>query len=303
MTTGQKVAMVETVWKSYGLAEALEAVELSKSTWYYHRRYETTYEKKYEHLRSELEEIAREHPGYGYRRTTAQLRESYGHKINRKVVQRLHRLWGLPLLRSIRPPKISGVREAIIAAGGRVNLVAQLKEIGLFEVAYTDFTELTFADGTKKAYLIPIIDHASKMAWGWALGEVDDTALALEAWKMAKATFRKKGISYEGMIIHHDQDSVFTSHSWAGQLLLRDNVRLSYALGGARDNPEMESFFSRFKAEGHSLFLDAKGITDLADVVDGQMHYYNTERRHSSLGYLSPIGYIERMKSDWKGAS
>jgi putative transposase len=303
MTPQKKVELVETVWKEYGLAEALEAVELSKSTWYYHRRHKVTYEKKYEHLRSELEEIAREHPGYGYRRTTAQLRESYGHKINHKVVQRLHRLWGLPLLRSIRPPKPSEIREAIIAAGERVNLVAQLKEIGLFEVAYTDFTELTFADGSRKACLIPIIGHNCKMAWGWALGEVDDTALALEAWKMAKATFRKKGISYEGMIIHHDQDSVFTSHSWTGQLLLRDNVRLSYSLRGAKDNPEMESFFSRFKAEGNSLFLDAKNITELGDVVDSQMRYYNTERRHSSLGYLSPLRYIERMRSGWKGAS
>jgi putative transposase len=303
MTPQQKVALVETVWKEYGLTEALEAIELSKSTWYYHRRYKITDEEKYEHLRSDLEEIAREHPGYGYRRTTAQLRESYGHKINHKVVQKLNRLWGLPLLRSIRPPKISGVREAIIAAGERVNLVAQLKEIGLFEVAYTDFTELTFADGTKKAYLIPIIGHNCKMAYGWALGEVDDTPLALEAWKMAKATFRKHGVSYEGMIIHHDQDSVFTSHSWAGQLLLRDKVKLSYALRGAKDNPEMESFFSRFKAEGNSLFLDAKNITELGDVVDSQMRYYNTKRRHSSLGYLSPLSYIERMRLDWKGAS
>jgi len=206
-------------------------------------------------------------------------------------------------LRSIRPPKPSGVREAIIAAGGRVNLVSQLKEIGLFEVAYTDFTELTFADGTKKAYLIAIIGHNCKMAWGWALGEVDDTDLALEAWKMAKTTFRKYSISYEGMIIHHDQGSVFTSHSWTGQLLLRDNVRLSYALRGAGDNPEMESFFSRFKAEGNSLFLDAKNITELGDVVDSQMCYYNTKRRHSSLGYISPLSYIERMRSGWKGAS
>jgi transposase InsO family protein len=59
----------------------------------------------------------------------------------------------------------------------------------------------------------------------------------------------------------------------------------------------MESFFSRFKAEGHSLFLDAQGIDELSVVVDSQMHYYNTERRHSSIDYLSPMEYIDRIRS------
>lgn len=203
MTTEQKVALVESVRETYGLAPALGAVGLPKSTWYYHRDQKVAYEEKYAHLRPALEAIARQHPEYGHRRTTVELREIYGHVVNHKVVQRLHQLWDLRLLRSTRPPKPSGIRRVIIAAG-RVNLVAQREQIGLFEVAYTDFTELLFADGTRKAYLIPIIGHVCKMAYGWAVGE------------RAKETFQRYDIPYVGMIIDHDQDAVFTGYGWTG---------------------------------------------------------------------------------------
>lgn len=75
----------------------------------YCNRLGVAYEEKYAHLRPDLEAIAREHPEYGYRRTTVELGEAYGHAINHKVVQRLHQLWDLPLLRSTRAPKPSGI--------------------------------------------------------------------------------------------------------------------------------------------------------------------------------------------------
>ena len=197
-------------------------------------------------------------------------------------------------MRSTRRPKPSGIRQAIRSFGERANLVAQLEEIGLFQVVYTDFTELLFAAGGHKAYLMPIIGHVSKMAYGWAVGETTDAVLALLAWKRVKKTFEQLDIPYARMIMHHDQGSAFISHAWTAQLLLEDSLRLSYALRGAKDNPEMESFNSRFKAEGHSLFLDAQSMAELIAVVDQRMHYYNTKRRHSSIGYLPPLRYIER---------
>jgi len=297
MTTEEKVELVASVWETHGLEPALAAVELSKSTWYYHRRHKVSYEEKYAHLRPLLEEIARQHPAYGIPRVTAELRDTYGQVINHKVVQRLLQLWDLALLRSVRVPKPSRVRRVIVTAGERANLVAQMEQIRLFEVAYTDFTELVYADGTRKAYLMPIIGHVCKMAYGWAVGQRANTALALETWEAAKATFQELAIPYAGMIVHHDQDSVYTSYDWTGQLLLQDRVRLSYALNGAKDNPEMESFNGRFKTEGHSLFLEAHNIAELHTVVAERMRYYNTKRRHSSIGYLPPLTYIERVRS------
>ncbi len=110
-------------------------------------------------------------------------------------------------------------------------------------------------------------------------------------------TFQQIGISYVGMIVHHDRDSVYTGYEWTSQLLLKDRSRLSYALGGAKDNPEMESFNGRFKGEGHSLFLEAQNLGELVTVVDERMRYYNTERRHSSIGCVPPSTYIERARS------
>ena len=105
------------------------------------------------------------------------------------------------------------------------------------------------------------------------------------------------GISYVGMIVHHDRDSVYTGYEWTSQLLLKDGSRLSYALRGAKDNPEMESFNGRFKGEGYSLFLEAQSLGELVTVVDERMRYYNTERRHSSISCVPPLTYIKRARS------
>lgn len=99
MTTAQKVALVGLVWQTRGLNPALAALDLPKATWYYRQQQKVSYAEKYRYLQATLESVARQHPEYGYRRTTEELRDTYGLAINHKVVQRLHQLWGLPLLR------------------------------------------------------------------------------------------------------------------------------------------------------------------------------------------------------------
>lgn len=92
---------------------------------------------------------------------------------------RLQPLWELPLVRRVRPPRASAVRQAIATAGERVNLVAGLVAIAPLGVLYTDFSELVYAAG--KAWLMTFVDHVSKVVPGWALGSQADTALALSA--------------------------------------------------------------------------------------------------------------------------
>ncbi len=303
MTSEQKVALVESVKDTYGLNLALAAADLPKATWYYHQNHKVAYEKKYAYLWPILEEIARAHPEYGVPRIMPELRDEHHIDVNHKVVERLLGIWDLSILRSTHRPRPSSVRKAVTEAGELANLVAQMEEIGFFQVVYTDFTEVLYADGDRKAILMPIIGHVSKMAFGWAVGERRGAALALQAWEHAKRTFQQMGISYVGMIMHHDRDSVYTGYEWTSQLLLKDRSRLSYALRGAKDNPEMESFNGRFKGEGHSLFLEAQSLNDLIAVVDDRMCYYNTERRHSSIGYVPPLTYIERTCSDFNTRS
>lgn len=141
---------------------------------------------------------------------------------------------------------------------------------------------------------MPIISHASKFAFGWAVGESANRALAFIAWDCAKEVMNELGIESAGMVMHHDQDSVYTSYAWTGRLLLRDHLQVSYTLDGAKDNPEMESFISRFKTENRSLLLDAPTIEMLAKVVNVRMHYYNDVRRHSALGNQPPRKFLEQ---------
>jgi transposase InsO family protein len=285
-----KVALVRGVQRTFGLGPALAAVGLARSTWYYRRREGVSYAGRYAALRAPLERIARAHPDYGYRRTTTELREVEDRVVNQKVVRRLHRLWDLPLLRRTQAPPPSGVRQVITAAGHQANLVAGLTAVAPLAVLYTDFTELRYAAG--KAWLMTLLDHGSKVILGWALGPQADTALALAAWRRARRWLRRRRVPVAGIIVHHDRDPVYTGYGWTGQLLVRDHVRVSYALRGCRDNPEMESFHSRFKSENRSLFLDTPSLADLRCLVGQRITYYNGRRRHSSLGNRAPLIYL-----------
>lgn len=294
MSVAEKAELVAGVRATYGLNTTLAAVGLAKSSWYYHQQ-KISYGEKYAHLRPLLEEIVTRHPAYGSPRITQELQKVYQQRVNHKVVERLLGEWDLtePKRQAGRVP--SPIRQVVVAAKGRANLVAQLSEIGLFKVAYTDFTELIYANGQRKAYLMPILAHRCKLVYGWAVGERANTVLALAAWQRAKQSCHQYGIAYQGMIIHHDQDPVYTGYGWTEQVLVVDQARLSYALRGAKDNPVMESFNGRFKTEGGSLFLQAATLVELQAVVATQMAYHNTQRRHSSLGYRSPLAYLENI--------
>jgi putative transposase len=89
MTADQKVTLVEDAKNAYGLNLALAAIDLPKSTWYYHQKHKMAYEEKYADLHPILEEIARERPEYGVRRIMPELRDEYHIGANHKVVERL----------------------------------------------------------------------------------------------------------------------------------------------------------------------------------------------------------------------
>jgi putative transposase len=285
-----KVHLVEQIRAVAGLAPALRALELPRSTWYYRRAHPRPYEERHAALRAPLERIARAHPDYGYRRTTTELGEQLDRPINQKVVRRLHRLWDLALLRRVQPPPPSAVRRVLTEAGSRINLVRPGLPIDPLRLVYTDFTELVYSGG--KAWLMALVDHVTKVAAGWAVGPSADTALALRAWRRARRWLRGRGVPIAGMIVHHDQDPVYTGYGWLRQLLVRDQVKVSFTLNGCRDNPEMESFHSRFKGENRSLLLDAQTFADLTQVVNQRMRYYNARRRHSALGNQAPLAFL-----------
>jgi hypothetical protein len=77
-----------------------------------------------------------------------ELPEVYGCGVNHKVVERLLGLWDLRILRGTRRPRPSAIYKAILEAEDKANLVAQKDGFGLFEVVYTDFTELSMLTGS-----------------------------------------------------------------------------------------------------------------------------------------------------------
>ncbi|NDJ35779.1 MAG: DDE-type integrase/transposase/recombinase, partial [Chloroflexi bacterium] len=256
----------------------MAAIDLAKSTWYYHHNHKVNPEVKYAYLHPLLKTIACEHPGYGYRRTKEELEATYGVCIGKHTVRRLHQLWDLPLIRSTHSPPPSAIRQAIDQAGSSINLVKGLEDIAPTRVLYTDFTEIAYADGAYKAYLMPLLDHATRYVFGWAAGVSANRDLALEAWTTTKQRFEQLNVGVEDALIHHDQDAVYTSYRWAGTLLIDDRVRLSYSTNGARGNTMMESFFGRFKTENRSLLLDAASVQELTQVVGDRIRYYNDQR-------------------------
>lgn len=266
---------------------------ISKGTWHYQRS-RKAYTEKYQELKKPLLAIARKHPYYGYRKVAAELRAA-GWPVNRKVVQKLQKAWELPLLRKIRRPRASGIRRVLRQMGDRINLLPQLKKIRPLELLYTDFTELLFDRGRQKAYLMPIIDHMSKLAVGWAVGPADNSSLALRAWARARAKLRRYGIKLGKVVVHQDQDGVYTGHQWLWQLRMKDNVRVSYSLDGARGNTAMESFNSHFKAEYRSRLWDQRNLAGVVRVVESAMPYYNDIRRHASLDNMAPAIFLKEI--------
>jgi putative transposase len=173
-----------------------------------------------------------------------------------------------------------------------MNLVARLEKPAPLQVFYTDFTEIRYAKRNKKAYLMALVDHATKWAIGWAVGFRPNTELALEALPMAAANLEEAGLSFERRIIHHDQDTVYTGYRWLRAVFITHRARISFSENGARGNTEMESFNGRFKGESEKLFHDAANIWELERVIARQMEYYNHRRRHSTLNYTAPMRYI-----------
>jgi len=285
--------LVERYAAKYGLNQSLAAMSVSKGTWHYRQRIRVLYTEKYKELRRPLMKIARQHPHYGYRKVAKELRAG-GWDVNRKVVQKLQKAWELPLIRAVRHPRPSAIRRAIREMGDRVDLARGLTMVEPLELLYTDFTELPFDRGDQKAVLMPIIDHTSKLAVGWAVGSSANTSLAVAAWERAKRRLLRYGVRLNKVIVHQDQDGVYTGHEWLRVLRIRDKVRVSYSLDGARGNTAMESFNGHFKAESSAILWEQRSLTGVIKVVESRMAYYNDIRRHASLENVAPLVYLQK---------
>jgi transposase InsO family protein len=274
-----------------GLNRCLRAIDLPKSTYYYRQKRPDGPSEEDQRLMSQVREIIQEHLEYGYRRILPELEERTGQRVNHKRLRRLLNEHELALPRQMPKRSPSPVEKILEEASGSLNLV-EGREPAPLEAFSTDFTEVRYGNGNRKAHLMAVVDLASKYVPGWAVGPSANRELALRCWEQVRERMSALGAELDGMIIHHDQDSVYTSYRWLQAILLEDGLRVSYSQNGAKDNPWIESLWGRTKTEVGSRIAEASSLPELRDVLDDRFQYYNRERRHSSIGYVPPREHL-----------
>lgn len=287
------VQLVDDHRDEHGLNSCLEALGLNKSTYYYRKQEYPRSQADDERLRGVLVEIIDEHPSYGWRRLLPELEERTGETINHKRLKRLLDKFELSLSRNVRAHDGGVIQRTLNEASGELDLVSDRDSFEPLEVFSCDFTELHYDGGSRKAYLIAMVDLDSKWVPGWAVARSANRQLALECWQRTKRSLSAlDDRDAAETIVHQDLDSVFTSHAWINQLLLEDEVTLSFSENGAKDNPWIESLWSRIKDEIDSRIKNASTLKQLQEVIDERFDYYNDNRRHSSLDNQPPLSYL-----------
>jgi len=219
---------------------------------------------------------------YGSPRIHQDLKEQ-GRQVSRKRVAALMKVEGLEgrHKRRFRTTTDSNHRSPIAP-----NLLMRTFDVPAMNVAWaTDLTYLRTLEGW--LYLAAILDLFSRRVVGYAMGRRIDTKLVLRA--LDRALAKRPGAS--DVIIHADRGSQFASGDFRQAL---DDTKLVLSMsrrGNCWDNAVVESFFGTLKTE---LFLDeplqSREVSEamVIDYIDG---FYNPVRRHSSIGYLSPMRY------------
>lgn len=141
-------------------------------------------------------------------------------------------------------------------------------------------------------YLAVVMDLFSRKIIGWALDTHMRDSLIIDAFNMAMSQRDLK----EKALIHSDRGVQYRSNEYQATLTA-SGIRCSMSRkGNCWDNAAMESFFSRFKveliyAENYQVVAEAKtGIFEYIEI------FYNRERRHSAIGYVSPHEYEMKFK-------
>jgi transposase InsO family protein len=145
----------------------------------------------------------------------------------------------------------------------------------------SDITYIATAEGW--LYLAAIVDLFSRRVVGWAMEEHMETSLVQQAWNMAVL----HRCPSADLLHHSDQGGQYTSDIYL-QSLAAHHCQVSMSrVGNCFDNAAMESFFSTLKTEcaDQPFETRAQARTTIFEYIEA---WYNRQRLHSSLDYLSP---------------
>ena len=156
----------------------------------------------------------------------------------------------------------------------------------------TDFTELKLDPGdpnSEKTYLCVYLDIYSRMIVGYSFSSIADTKFVEKA--LQKSLENRNHPKY--LLIHSDQGTQYTSMEFQGMTDELGIVRSFSRRGKPADNPVAEAFFSVMKREEYRR-NEYDSIPELKAAIERYIKWYNTERVHSALDYMSPKDYEEK---------
>jgi len=220
---------------------------------------------------------------YGSPRVHRELR-AHGRRVSRRRVERLMRLSGLRgrVVRIYR--RTAGTHRWF---GQHPNQVRWTRATRPNQIWVGDLTYVWV--GRRWWYLATVLDQYSRRVLAWRLGTVRDARLT---GAVVRAALRRRRPAI-GLIFHSDRGSEYLGAAFRHRLLAR-GVRQRMTRGGAPgENPHVESFFHSCKADViHGR--DFRTIGELRRTLRWYLPFYNHQRRHSALGYQSPVDYERR---------
>jgi putative transposase len=136
-------------------------------------------------------------------------------------------------------------------------------------------------------HLAVMLDLYSRRVVGWAMGNARGQALSLAALRMAIEHRRPKA----GLLHHSDQGSAYVGTLYQAQIAQLGAIASMSRKGNAYDNAVVESFFGNLKNElvHHRTFATRdQARTEIFDYIE---IFYNRQRAHATLRYISPVDY------------
>jgi putative transposase len=236
-------------------------------------------------LRETIREIHRQSRGtYGSPRVHAELRLGLGLRVGRKRVERLMRAEQLQGV--TRRRRRGTTRRDPHAVPSDDLVVRQFSPDRSNALWVADITEHPTAEG--KVYCAVVIDAWNRQVVGHSIADHLRAELVVDALEMA--CWRNQPI--EGQTVHHsDHGTQYTSWAFGQRLRQAGLLGSMGTVGDALDNAVAESFFATLQTEllDRHAWITRKQLAQA--IFEWIEVFYNQQRRHSTLGMLSPLSY------------
>ena len=284
-----RYAAIERWQAEFPVSRLCGVLQVSASGYYaWVKRSPTPRQQANRQLEQTIRQVWQRYRGiYGAPRIHAEL-QAAGLRVGHNRVARLMRVAGLrgktARRRQPRTTQVDATQPVAPNTLARQFTVARPNTVWLADITYIE-TQEGFL------YLAAILDLASRQIVGMAMADHLRTELVEAALDMALQQRRPP----PGLLHHSDRGSQYTSQSYRQRLLERGVTLSMSRVGACRDNAPMESFWATLKRECADVPFPTRDLAR-SDLFAYIMGFYNQHRRHSALGYLSPVMFEQHLE-------